>query len=204
MDWTLTWSAVTAGAAVVAALGAVGALLATALQLQQVRLDRESDYYRRLTPFLSLACVPTGASTSPLVDVYADGGGPAFNVEIILHESGNRTYQWPSKVISYLREGPPERIHFQGNPTVGKDFTGRLSLSFKDQFGLDHRASQAVRWEESDWLKTSLTPGHQYPGQITTTGPINWSCEVNCRVHVTPREPKPGYITRVARWLRLY
>jgi hypothetical protein len=44
------WNVVTAVAAVIVAVGAVGALLATTLQLHQERLAREVDYYRKLTP----------------------------------------------------------------------------------------------------------------------------------------------------------
>jgi len=66
----------------------VGTLLAVTLQLQAARVDREDDYYRKLTPFLSFettevwsaTAMPGKAPGDPAINVYADGGGYAFNV----------------------------------------------------------------------------------------------------------------------------
>ena len=94
MDAITLWTAVTAVAAVIAAVGAIGALLATTLQLQRDRLARETDYYRKLTPFLSFE-VPDDLSSGapPAVDIYADGGGYAFNVLVDFEQINSTTGQ---------------------------------------------------------------------------------------------------------------
>ena len=79
MDWIGT--AVAIVAVVIAALGVMAALLSTSAQLHQERLAREVDFYRTMTPFLSFEVVHDAASDAPpAVNVYADGGGYAFNV----------------------------------------------------------------------------------------------------------------------------
>src|SRR5256885_1928544 len=87
MDWVAFWTAIAAVAAIIAAAGTVGALLAVTLQIQAARVDREDDYYRKLTPFLSFEATelwPLGAiaptPADPAIYIYADGGGYAFNV----------------------------------------------------------------------------------------------------------------------------
>src|SRR4029077_5355725 len=128
MDWSLFWSAVTALAAVVAVVGAVAALLATAMELQQARLDREADFYRNLTPFLSIKFVDLKKpAVEPLFVIYCDGGGPAFDVQPVLVAE---SHQWPANSQPYLRKGAPsEELTF---PALGKgspNFEGRVELS---------------------------------------------------------------------------
>jgi len=199
MDWT---SAVTAIAAVIAAVGAVGALLAASLQLHQERLAREVDYYRKLTPFLSFAVSHTtfgasrgGASvvvtSSPSIEVYADGGGYAFMVLAKVEQTDSSTGQnvmLPGQnVIRYLREGTPDHIAFGAQ--MGDGVRGDLVLTFTDSFGIFHTAKQAVKVEDQTLLATDA---------------IRWMCGPDCRVHVLRPAPPPGLLTRFAQWVRLY
>ena len=201
MDWA---SAVTAIAAVIAAVGAVGALLASGLQLQQERLAREVDYYRKLTPFLSFVAskgATFGASFgggsavvvkgNPSIDVYADGGGYAFMVLAKVEQTDSSTGQNMSmpgqNVIRYLREGSAQRIDF--GPQMGDGLRGNLVLTFTDSFGIFHTAKQAVKVDEQMLLGTDA---------------IRWACGPDCRVHVMRSTPPPGLLTRFAQWVRLY
>jgi len=190
MDST-AWAAVAAIAAIVAVVVAVGALLATALQLQQGPRDRETDYYRKLTPFLSFE-IPTDLPSGDLsVDIYADGGGYAFNVIVNIDQANSSTgqnTQLPGQnVLRYLREGPPKRVGFATR--VSQPFGGYLTMRFKDLFGIWHTARQSV---------------NAATGQLATTDAIQWTCDTDCRVHVLKPLPPPGLLTRLAQKLRLY
>src|SRR5690348_376842 len=159
MDWVAFWTALAAIAAWVAAIGALGALLAITLQLQLDRESREVDYYRKLTPFLSYETTEVNASavssgqagTAQAINVYADGGGYAFNVDAKIVQtnatSGGGTLLG-QRVIRYLREArvgqqPLATIAFA--PKAAQGFQGRLMLKFVDLFGIHHEAHQAVR-----------------------------------------------------------
>src|SRR6266851_3821337 len=115
MDWVAVWTAAAAIAAWVAAIGALGGLRAITLQLQLDRESREVDYYRKLTPFLSYEATevhasvvsPGQAGTAQAINVYADGGGYAFNTEAKIVQT-NATSAGGTllgqRVIRYLRE----------------------------------------------------------------------------------------------------
>jgi hypothetical protein len=190
----MVWiSGIAAIAAVIAAFGVVGALLATTLQLQQERLAREVDYYRKLTPFLSLEVPHDPASDATLAtDIYADGGGYAFNVVLNIDQTnsttGHNTRLLGQTVLRYLREGPAKRIDFKTHLAEG--FQGDFKLTFKDTFGIIHTARQAVKVGAGD--------------KLDTTDAIEWTCGTDCRVHVIRPVPPPGYLPRLAQWLRLY
>lgn len=192
MDWVAFWTAAAAIAAWVAAIGAIGALLAITLQLQQDRLDRETDYFRKLTPFLSFE-VPDGlpADAPPAVNVYADGGGYAFNVIANIDQTNSSTGQGSrlvgQNVIRYLREGPPRPIDFS---SAAEGFQGNLRVTFIDTFGTHHEAHQPVRIGASD--------------KLATTDAIRWACGPMCRVHVIRPGPPAGLLPRLAQRLRLY
>jgi hypothetical protein len=191
MDST-AWTAVAACAAIVAALGAVGALLATTLELRQSRVDREVDYYRKLTPFLSLEVIHQPLSGAPpSLEVYADGGGYAFNVIVNLLQVGSTTgvnVQTPTvSVIRYLRQGVSKQIALAS--VVGPGFGGYLAVVFTDTFGILHSARQAV---------------NAASGQLGTTAAMEWLCGDGCRVHVIQPVPPAGWLTRLAQRLRLY
>jgi hypothetical protein len=153
------WTAITATAAVIAAVGAVGALLATTLQLHQERLAREVDYYRKLTPFLSfevsVMAAPTGTFGQPVplaVEVYADGGGYAFNMEANIDQTnasvGGGARLSGQKVIRYLREGSPSPGYIDFSKAA-EGFHGELKVKFIDTFGIKHEAHQPrARWRE--------------------------------------------------------
>lgn len=83
VGWTAVIAIATSVAALAAAAAAVGALrtLATSTEeLRQSRLDRESDYFRKLTPFLFFDLDTSQVSGAPLaIEVYAEGGGGIFN-----------------------------------------------------------------------------------------------------------------------------
>jgi hypothetical protein len=192
------WNAVTALAAVIAAVGAIGALLATTLQLHQERLAREVDYYRKLTPFLSfevsLVASPTakiGEPPVPAVDVYADGGGYAFNVMANIDQTnasvGGGARLVGQKVLRYLREGSSGYIDFS---KAGEGFQGNLKVTFVDTFGIKHEAHQPVRIGARDRLET--------------TDAVKWVCGHECRVHVIRPVPPPALLPRLGEWLRLY
>jgi hypothetical protein len=194
------WTAVTALAAVIAAVGAIGALLATTLQLHQERLAREVDYYRKLTPFLSFEvssmAAPAGKPGEPwplAVEVYADGGGYAFNVEANIDQTnasvGGGARLSGQKVIRYLREGLPSPGYIDFSK-AGDGFRGDLKVTFIDTFGIKHEARQAVRVGAGDRLET--------------TDAIKWGCGPDCRVHVIRPVPPPGLLPRLGEWLRLY
>lgn len=196
MDWT----AVTALAAIIAAVGAIGALLATTLQLHQERLAREVDYYRKLTPFLSFEVSGMAAPAAkpgeppPLaVEVYADGGGYAFNVEANIDQTnatvGGGARLSGQKVIRYLREGSPSPGYIDFSKAAD-GFRGDLKVAFIDTFGIKHEAHQAVRIAARDLLET--------------TDAIKWVCGAECRVHVIRPVPLPGLLPRFGEWLRLY
>jgi hypothetical protein len=204
MDWVAFWTAAAAFAAWVAAVGALGALLAITLQLQLDRESREVDYYRKLTPFLSYETTEVNASgaspgqagTAQAINVYADGGGYAFNVDAKIVQtnatSGGGTLLG-QRVIRYLREAhvgqqPLATIAF--SPKAAQGFQGRLMLKFVDLFGIHHEAHQAVRIIEHDRLET--------------TDAIHWACGEDCHVHMIRPSPPPGALPRLARRLRLY
>src|SRR6266851_761964 len=140
MDWVAFWTAVAAVAAIFAAAGAVGALLAVALQIQAARVDREDDYYRRLTPFLSFEATeiasvtapPGKAPGDPAINVYADGGGYAFNVLANIVQtnatSGGGTLVGQT-VIRYMREDRVDDPHphfIPFGPKAAEGFQGLL------------------------------------------------------------------------------
>lgn len=209
MDVTF-WTAVAAIAACVAALGALGALLAITLQVQLDRESREVDYYRKLTPFLSFETTEVmdpaynstvakpgeRVPTLPAINVYADGGGYAFNVDAKIVQTNATTGGGTllgQTVIRYLREArigqqPLATIAFA--PKAAEGFQGRLLLKFVDLFGIHHEAQQAVRIIENDRLET--------------TDAIHWACGDDCHVHMVRPSPKPGALPRLARRLRLY
>lgn len=204
MDWVAFWTAAAALAAWVAAIGALGALLAITLQLQLDREGREVDYYRKLTPFLSYETTEVNASevstgqpgTAQAINVYADGGGYAFNVlaDIVQTNatSGGGTLLG-QRVIRYLREDRAEQpaLHtIAFSPKAGQGFQGNLRVTFVDMFGVHHEAQQAVRIIENDRLET--------------TDAIRWACANDCHVHMIRPSPSPGALPRLARRLRLY
>ena len=76
MDWIGPATAI--AAVIIAALGVMAALLSTAVEIHQERLAREVEFYRKITPFLSFE---TASGDPPVIAVYADGGGYAFNVQ---------------------------------------------------------------------------------------------------------------------------
>lgn len=194
MDWVAFWTAVAAVAAWAAVLGAGASVLALALQLQETRLDREVDYYRKLTPFLSAefdkaSDQPSGSA--PIVAIYADGGGFAFNVLANIIQDNSPTGQNSSlpgqQVLRYLRAGSSGRIPF--NTPVGSVFAGYLALTFIDTFGISHSARQSV---------------NAASGQVATTDAMSWTCGSRCRVHVLRAERAPGLLPKLARALKLY
>jgi len=79
MDWIGPATAI--AAVIIAALGVMAALLSTAVEIHQERLAREVEFYRKITPFLSFETHPTASGDPPVIAVYADGGGYAFNVQ---------------------------------------------------------------------------------------------------------------------------
>src|SRR6266851_9657291 len=93
MDWVAVWTAAAAIAAWVAAIGALGALLAITLQVQLDRESREVDYYRKLTPFLSFEAraTPGEHEWEQTIRVYADGRGYAFNVDAHIDQTNATT-----------------------------------------------------------------------------------------------------------------
>jgi hypothetical protein len=197
MDWL---SVVTAIAAVIAAVGAVGALLAASLQLQQERLAREVDYYRKLTPFLSFEVSSMAAPAAkpgepplPAVEVYADGGGYAFKVEANIDQTnasvGGGSRLTGQRVIPYVRQdsASPGYIDFS---KAAAGFRGDLKVTFVDTFGIKHEAHQPVRVGARDILEM--------------TDAIRWICGTDCRVHVVTPTLPPGVLTRFAQWVRLY
>ena len=198
MDWVAFWTAAAALAAWVAAMGALGALLAITLQLQLDRESREVDYYRKLTPFLSfevsLVSSPAakiGERPPPAVDVYADGGGYAFNVTAHIDQTnasvGGGARLVGQKVLRYLREGSSGYIDFS---KAGEGFKGNLTVTFVDTFGIKHEAHQPIRIGARDTLET--------------TDAVKWVCGTDCRVHVIRPVPRPGLLPRLGAWLRLY
>lgn len=204
MDWVAFWTAAAALAAWAAAIGALGALLAITLQLQLDRESREVDYYRKLTPFLSYETAEVNASemntgqagTAQAINVYADGGGYAFNVLANIAQtnatSGGGTLLG-QRVIRYLREDRAERppLHTVAfSPKAAQGFHGKLRVTFVDMFGVHHEAQQAVRVIEHDRLET--------------TDAIRWVCGDDCHVHLVRPSPPPGALPRLARRLRLY
>ena len=195
------WTAITATAAVIAAVGAVGALLATTLQLHQERLAREVDYYRKLTPFLSFEVsghgranwnVPGSQFRSPW-EVYADGGGYAFNVEANIDQTnasvGGGARLSGQKVIRYLREGSPSPGYIDFSKAA-EGFHGELKVKFIDTFGIKHEAHQPVRIGAGDRLET--------------IDAINWVCGPDCRVHVIRPVPPLRTAAALRARLRLY
>jgi hypothetical protein len=144
MDWVAFWTAIAAVAAIIAAAGTVGTLLAVTLQIQAARVDREDDYYRKLTPFLSFeatavsstTAMPGKAPSDPAINVYADGGGYAFNVLANIVQtnatSGGGTLVGQT-VIRYMREDrgdnlQPHVIPF--GPKAAEGFQGTLKVTF--------------------------------------------------------------------------
>lgn len=205
MDWVAFWTAIAAVAAIIAAAGTVGTLLAVTLQIQAARVDREDDYYRTLTPFLSFeatevasaGAMPGKAPGDPAINVYADGGGYAFNVLANIVQtnatSGGGTLVGQS-VIRYMREdrgdNPQPHVILFG-PKAGQGFQGTLKVTFVDMFGIHHEAQQAVRFGAGDRLET--------------TDALKWVCAPpTCRVHRIAPAPPPGRLTKLAQALRLY
>lgn len=194
MDWVAFWTAVAAIAAWFAVLGALASVLALALQLEEGRLDREVDYYRKLTPFLSaefdkVSDLPSG--NAPIVTIYADGGGYAFNVLATIIQTnattGNNSSLPGQSVIRYLRAGGSDRVAF--DRPVTEVFSGYLSLTFFDTFAIAHGYRQSVSAAS---------------GQVATISPITWTCGKGCRVHVLRPSPSTGLLPGLARRLRLY
>jgi hypothetical protein len=167
-----SWTAVGAIAAVGAAVGTVGALFAALRQLRDARADRLDDYYRQHTPFLSFEVPKLVGHPTPAIDVHADGGGFAFNVLANIDQTnattGKQMTLTGQQVIRYLREGPPDRIAFTPQASVG--FQGLLRVTFLDTFGINHEAQQAVKFGAGD--------------QLVTTNAVRWVCGPKCRVHV--------------------
>ena len=64
MNVEMKYAAIAAVAAIIAAAGTVGTLLAVTLQIQAARVDREDDYYRKLTPFLSFEATAVSSTTA--------------------------------------------------------------------------------------------------------------------------------------------
>lgn len=208
MDWVAFWTAIAAVAAIIAAAGTVGTLLAVTLQLQSARVDREDDYYRKLTPFLSFEAtgVPTAAAmtatpgmavpSDPAINVYADGGGYAFNVLANIVQTsatGGGGTLVGQTVIRYMREDrgdspQPHVIPF--GPKAAQGFQGTLKVTFVDMFGIHHEAQQAVRFGAGDLLET--------------TDALHWTCGKTCRVHLVRPAPPPGRLSKLAQALRLY
>jgi hypothetical protein len=194
VDWVAFWTAIAAIAAWFAVLGALASVLALALQLEEGRLDRQVDYYRKLTPFLSAefdkaSDQPSG--NAPIVTIYADGGGFAFNVLATIIQTNSSTAQNSSlpgqEVLRYLRAGSSGRIAF--NSPVGSIFAGYLTLTFIDTFGISHIARQSV---------------NAATGQVATIDAINWTCGKACHVHVLRPSPSTGLLPGLARRLRFY
>lgn len=204
MDWVAFWTAIAAVAAIIAAAGTVGTLLAVTLQIQAARVDREDDYYRKLTPFLSFEATAVSSATAmpgiapsdPAINVYADGGGYAFNVLANIVQtnatSGGGTLVG-QRVIRYMREDrgddpQPHVIPF--GPKAAQGFQGALKVTFVDMFGIHHEAQQTVRFGAGDLLET--------------TDALHWTCGPTCRVHGIVPAPPPGRLSKLARALRLY
>jgi hypothetical protein len=204
MDWVALWTAIAAFAAIIAAAGTVGTLLAVTLQLQAARVDREDDYYRKLTPFLSFetrdvwfsTATPGVARGDPAINVYADGGGYAFNVLANIVQtnatSGGGTLVG-QRVLRYMREDrgddPPLHV-IPLSPRAAEGFQGTLKVTFVDMFGIPHEAQQAVRFDAADTLET--------------TDALKWTCDAACRVHLVRPAPPPGRLSKFAQVLRLY
>jgi hypothetical protein len=190
-------------AAWIAAIAAIVAALGLALQLEQSRIDREVDFYRKLTPFLSfettevnaVGAVPGQAASAQAITIYADGGGYAFNILANIDQTnatgGGGGSMVGQRVLRYLREDrtakSPPTIAFA--PKTAEYFQGRLRVTFVDLFGIDHEAQQAVRVTANDRLET--------------TDAIHWACGNACHVHVIRPRPAPGLLVRLATWLRL-
>ena len=211
MDWVAFWTAVAAAAAILAAAGTVGTLLAVTLQIQAARMDREDDYYRKLTPFLSFEATEVNSAsvqqsiqatpgtqfpTLPAIAVYADGGGYAFNVEANIDQTNATSMQARlvgQRVLRYLRDNASmakslPTIPF--SPHAAEGFRGVLKVKFVDMFGIHHEAHQAVRVGAGDRLET--------------TDALKWVCGPTCRVHRIAPAPAPGLLTKLAQVLRLY
>ncbi len=193
MDWWVAfWTAVAAIAAWVAVLGAAASVFALVVQLQETRLDREVDYYRKLAPFLSAKFADASdqpSGNAPIVTIYADGGGVAFNVLANIVQTNSTTFNSSlpgQKVIRHLRVGNSDTIPF--NSPVGPTFGGYLSVTLMDTFGISHKFEQTV---------TAAS------GQIATTEQTTWKCKSDCRVHVLRPAPPPGLLRKLARRLRL-
>ena len=126
------------------------------------------------------------------VEVYADGGGYAFNVEANIDQTnasvGGGARLSGQKVIRYLREGSPSPGYIDFSK-AGDGFRGDLKVRFIDIFGVKHEAWQAVRIGVGDRLET--------------TDAINWVCGDDCRVHVIRPVPRAGLLPRLGEWLRL-
>ncbi len=180
MDWVAFWTAVAAVAAIFAAAGAVGALLAVALQIQAARVDRAGK-----------------APGDPAINVYADGGGYAFNVLANIVQtnatSGGGTLVGQT-VIRYMREDRVDDPHphfIPFGPKAAEGFQGLLKVTFVDMFSIHHEAHQAVRFGAGDRLET--------------TDALKWVCApTTCRVHRIVPAPTPGRLTKLAQALRLY
>jgi hypothetical protein len=204
MDWVAFWTAIAAVAAVFAAAGTVGALLAVALQIQAARVDREDDYYRKLTPFLSFEAIeiasvtapPGKAPGDPAIYVYADGGGYAFNVLASIvqtNATGGGGTLVGQTVIRYMREDrgdDPQSHVIPFGPKAAEGFQGILKVTFVDMFSIHHEAQQAVRFGTGD--------------RMETTDALKWVCGTTCRVHRIVPTPPPGRLTKLAQVLRLY
>jgi len=190
VDWIGPVTAI--AAVIIAALGVMAALLSTAVEMYQERLSREADFYRKITPFLSFEIHGTASGDPPVIDVYADGGGYAFNVLANIVQTNASTGAGGTlvgqNVIRYLRDGPPKLISFM--PRAAEGFAGEMRVTFIDTFGGQHEAHQAVRIVAGD--------------NLDTTDAIRWACDPEkCRVHVIRPVPPPGWLTRLAQRLGL-
>ena len=102
--------------------------------MYQERLSREADFYRKITPFLSFEIHGTASGDPPVIDVYADGGGYAFNVLANIVQTNASTGGGGTlvgqNVIRYLRDGPPKLISFM--PRAAEGFAGEMRVTFID------------------------------------------------------------------------
>jgi len=194
MDWVAFWTSLAAFDAWFAAIGALGTLLAAILQLSEARDDRQTDDYRKLTPFLSAEFVPASdvpSGNEPIVTIYADGNGNGYMVlaKIVQTNSSTGRNSWlpGQKVIRYLRAGASDRIPFAQR--VVPPFAGYLELTFSDIFGIQHAARESV---------------NAASGQVAVTDAISWTCGADCRAHRVREAPPHGLLAQLARRLRLY
>ena len=171
-------------AALIAAIGAVGAWFAANGQLRQARRDRQADYYRLVTPFLWVDLQPglNGVSDPPRVEVYAAGQGAAFNVLVSLIPDGDMGAITAPPVYNVLAGSSASRTFTK---PIREGWTGYLSLTFLDTLGRGHDARQQV---------------NAAGNRPSTVNALRWTCDDGCVVHLPA--PARSWVVRPWAWLR--